>query len=106
MIVQFISHLGQAVIESVRAIGRSGFMLFGALVGKPEIRKHTPLLIKQLHVLGVQSLLIILLSGFFIGMVLGLQGYVVCCDRTFICRPSRFRINGGNWLDESDRATF
>ncbi|MCI5764381.1 lipid asymmetry maintenance ABC transporter permease subunit MlaE [Actinobacillus porcinus] len=80
MIVQFISHLGQAVIESVRAIGRSGFMLFGALVGKPEIRKHTPLLIKQLHVLGVQSLLIILLSGFFIGMVLGLQGYVVLVD--------------------------
>lgn len=80
MIVQFISYLGQAVIESVRAIGRSGFMLFGALVGKPEIRKHTPLLIKQLHVLGVQSLLIILLSGFFIGMVLGLQGYVVLVD--------------------------
>lgn len=80
MIVQFISHLGQAVIESVRAIGRSGFMLFGALVGKPEIRKHTPLLIKQLHVLGVQSLLIILLSGFFIGMVLGLQGHVVLVD--------------------------
>ena len=35
---------------------------------------------KQLHVLGVQSLLIILLSGLFIGMVLGLQGYVVLVD--------------------------
>lgn len=80
MIVQLISHVGLAVIKSVRALGRSGFMLFGALVGKPEFRKHAPLLIKQLYVLGVQSLLIILLSGFFIGMVLGLQGYVVLVD--------------------------
>ena len=39
-------------------------MLFGALIGKPQIRKHFPLLVKQMHVLGVQSLLIILLSGF------------------------------------------
>ncbi|MDK6365277.1 ABC transporter permease, partial [Escherichia coli] len=34
----------------------------------------------QLYALGVQSLLIILLSGLFIGMVLGLQGYVVLVD--------------------------
>ena len=80
MIVKLISSLGASAIKSVRAIGRSGFMLFGSLIGKPEFRKHTPLLIKQLHVLGVQSLLIILLSGFFIGMVLGLQGYVVLVD--------------------------
>nr|WP_116632397.1 lipid asymmetry maintenance ABC transporter permease subunit MlaE [Pasteurella langaaensis] len=78
--VKLISGLGESTIKSVRALGRSGFMLFGALIGKPEFRKHTPLLIKQLYVLGVQSLLIILLSGFFIGMVLGLQGYVVLVD--------------------------
>ncbi len=80
MIVKSISALGRTVISWVRAIGRAGFLLFGALVGKPQISKHFPLLIKQLHVLGVQSLLIILLSGFFIGMVLGLQGYVILVD--------------------------
>lgn len=80
MIVNWISSFGGSAIKSIRALGRAGFMLFGALVGKPQIRKHTPLLIKQLHVLGVQSLLIILLSGLFIGMVLGLQGYVVLVD--------------------------
>lgn len=80
MIVKLISDFGETVIKSVQALGRSGFMLFGALVGSPQFRKHTPLLIKQLHVLGVQSLLIILMSGFFIGMVLGLQGYVVLVD--------------------------
>ncbi|PJG84622.1 lipid asymmetry maintenance ABC transporter permease subunit MlaE [Conservatibacter flavescens] len=80
MIIQAISTFGRKAIHFCRAMGRASFMLFGALVGKPQFRKHFPLLIKQLHVLGVQSLLIILLSGLFIGMVLGLQGYVVLVD--------------------------
>jgi phospholipid/cholesterol/gamma-HCH transport system permease protein len=46
-------------------------------VGKPAFRRHTPLLIKQLYSVGVLSLLIIVVSGLFIGMVLGLQGYLV-----------------------------
>ncbi|MCK3654726.1 ABC transporter permease [Pasteurellaceae bacterium Macca] len=75
--MKWISSIGATVIAFVRSFGRASFMLWGALVGKPEVRKHTPLLIKQLYVLGVQSLLIIMLSGLFIGMVLGLQGYVV-----------------------------
>lgn len=78
--VNFISSIGAFVINFIRTLGRSAFMLWGALIGKPEFRKHTPLLIKQLYVLGVQSLLIIMLSGLFIGMVLGLQGYVVLVD--------------------------
>lgn len=76
----FISSLGQSLIHFIRAFGRASFMLWGALVGKPQFRKHSPLLLKQLYVLGVQSLLIITLSGLFIGMVLGLQGYVVLVE--------------------------
>ncbi len=78
--MEFIRQIGATTIGFVRTFGRASFMLWGALVGKPEFRKHTPLLIKQLYVLGVQSLLIIMLSGLFIGMVLGLQGYVVLVD--------------------------
>ena len=52
-------------------------MLFNALVGKPEFRKHAPLLVRQLYNVGVLSMLIIVVSGVFIGMVLGLQGYLV-----------------------------
>ena len=52
-------------------------MLFNALVGKPEFRKHAPLLVRQLYNVGVLSMLIIIVSGLFIGMVLGLQGYLV-----------------------------
>ena len=86
MIVDMISSLGRSVIKFFRALGRSGFMLFGALVGKPQFRQHFPLLVKQLYVLGVQSLLIILLSGLFIGMVLGLQGY--CGFGRFSAEPA------------------
>lgn len=78
--MNFISSIGASMIQFIQAFGRATFMLWGALVDKPECRKHTPLLIKQLYVLGVQSLLIIMLSGLFIGMVLGLQGYVVLVD--------------------------
>lgn len=78
--INFITQIGASTIQFIRAFGRAAFMLWGALIGKPQFRKHTPLLIKQLHVVGVQSLLIIILSGLFIGMVLGLQGYVVLVD--------------------------
>ena len=80
MIINFINTLGHSAIHFCRNLGKAGIMLFQALVGKPQFRKHFPLLIKQLYVLGVQSLLIIMLSGLFIGMVLGLQGYVVLVD--------------------------
>lgn len=80
MIIDLINQLGRSAIHFCRALGRAGFMLVGALIGKPQFKKHFPLVIKQLYVLGVQSLLIILLSGLFIGMVLGLQGYVVLVD--------------------------
>ncbi len=78
--IDFVSQIGKTTINFIRAFGRSAFMLWGALIGKPQFRKHAPLLIKQLYVVGVQSLLIIMLSGLFIGMVLGLQGYVVLVD--------------------------
>ncbi|TDQ57913.1 phospholipid/cholesterol/gamma-HCH transport system permease protein [Mesocricetibacter intestinalis] len=80
MITTLISALGAWLIASVRSVGRAAIMLFGALIGRPQWRKHFPLLIKQLYVLGVQSLLIVMLSGLFIGMVIGLQGYVILVD--------------------------
>jgi phospholipid/cholesterol/gamma-HCH transport system permease protein len=52
-------------------------MLLNALVGRPEPRKQWPLLTKQLYSVGVQSLLIIVVSGLFIGMVIGLQGFLI-----------------------------
>ncbi|GAK83366.1 uncharacterized ABC transporter permease component YrbE [Vibrio ponticus] len=55
-------------------------MLLGALASRPQPFKNAHLLIKQLYSVGVQSMLIIVLSGLFIGMVLSLQGYVILVD--------------------------
>ena len=75
--VNLLSRIGVRALAIFATFGRAGIMLFRALVGKPEFRKQWPLLLKQLYNVGVQSLLIIMVSGLFIGMVLGLQGYLV-----------------------------
>ncbi|NAU78044.1 ABC transporter permease, partial [Klebsiella pneumoniae] len=75
--VNLLARLGARSLSIFATFGRAGIMLFRALIGKPEFRKQWPLLMKQLYSVGVQSLLIIMVSGLFIGMVLGLQGYLV-----------------------------
>lgn len=77
MLLNILASLGRRGLKTCASFGRAGLMLFNALVGKPEFRKHAPLLMRQLYYVGVQSMLIIIVSGVFIGMVLGLQGYLV-----------------------------
>lgn len=72
--------LGRNTLNKLAAIGRATRMLIGALFSVPNIRKGSPLLIRQLYMVGHQSLLIIMVSGLFIGMVLALQGYTVLVD--------------------------
>lgn len=78
--IEFISSLGRSGVRTISRTGRAGLMLFQAVFGRPDVRKHFPLLVRQLYVVGVQSVIIILVSGLFIGMVLGLQGYRVLVD--------------------------
>lgn len=72
-----IASLGRSGIEMITNLGNAGLMLWGAIAHWPRFKKGTPLLIKQLYVVGVQSLVIITISGLFIGMVLALQGYTI-----------------------------
>ena len=76
--MDWIHRLGRHSIERLSAVGRASLMLFGAIFGKPSFSKGFPLLIKQLYVVGVLSLIIILVSGLFIGMVLALKVDTVC----------------------------
>ena len=80
MLIDGIGRLGRKGVASLTAGGRAGIMLMHALIGRPQPRKHFPLLVEQLYVVGVQSIAIILVSGIFIGMVLALQGYNVLVD--------------------------
>ncbi len=80
MFMDVVQQLGKRSLALCRSWGKATFLLFGAIVSKPDPVKAFPLLIKQLYSVGVQSLAIILVSGLFIGMVLSLQGYVVLVD--------------------------
>ncbi len=75
--LQKIEQIGAATLDLLSGLGRASLMLAGALMGRPRPIKAWPLYMKQLYVVGVQSLVIIVVSGLFIGMVLALQGYTV-----------------------------
>lgn len=66
---------GQWGIDYLRRIGKAGLLLCGVLIYPPNFRKGLPLVVQQVYFEGVLSLVIILVSSLFIGMVLALQGY-------------------------------
>jgi phospholipid/cholesterol/gamma-HCH transport system permease protein len=78
-VLERVRRLGEDTIEIVRAVGSSGVFLWQALVAWPRLRNF-PLLMAQLYSVGVLSLVIIAVSGLFIGLVLGLQGYNILKD--------------------------
>src|SRR5436190_5598281 len=74
MIDRFIltGHWG---IENLRHFGKAGILFSRVLFYTPNFRKGFPLVVQQVYSEGVLSLLIIVVSSLFIGMVLALQGY-------------------------------
>lgn len=73
--MEYFARTGRKVIATISTVGRASMMFWGAVVVKPRPMKSIPLTIKQMYVVGVQSLLIVMVSGLFIGMVMALQGY-------------------------------
>jgi len=74
-VIDKIQELGQSGINVCRKVGRSGIFISGTLVRKPRPLKSFPLLLESIYSVGILSLLIIVVSGMFIGMVIALQGY-------------------------------
>lgn len=77
MIINFVASIGRKTIELHIGLGRAMIMLLSSLLHWPSLRKGAPLLVNQLFNVGVLSLVIIIVSGLFIGMVLALQGYYI-----------------------------
>lgn len=75
-ILNYFAGIGRSTLNVMHAIGQASLMLWGALVAFPQW-KNIRLTITQMYVVGVQSLLIIMVSGLFIGMVMALQGYTI-----------------------------
>ena len=78
--LDFFAQLGFSTRESFAKIGRAAFFLMHALSGFVYVVLRPRLLLKQLYSVGVLSFLIISISGLFVGMVLGLQGYYILSD--------------------------
>lgn len=70
-----INRLGRWGIHKSQQLGRAGLLLGGALFHLPNLRKGLRLTVQQMYAEGVLSLLIIIVSALFIGMVVALQGY-------------------------------
>jgi phospholipid/cholesterol/gamma-HCH transport system permease protein len=73
--ISYITEWGRWGIGTIRHLGQAGLLLCGALFRWPNIKKGFPLVVQQIYAEGVLSLLIIIVSALFIGMVVALQGY-------------------------------
>ena len=75
MMINAISTLGQSVREVLVDLGYATRALFEMLRASAGLLRRPRLVTDQVHFIGNYSLVIIAVSGLFVGFVLGLQGY-------------------------------
>jgi phospholipid/cholesterol/gamma-HCH transport system permease protein len=73
--IRALRHIGHRVIDGVWRLGYASRFFFLVLVRSGTSFRRFGLTIREIYFAGVLSLIIILVSGLFVGMVLGLQGY-------------------------------
>lgn len=71
-----IQSLGRSSLRFLDNSGKTVIFLFQAIIARPKL-KNVKLLMAQLYSVGVMSLIIMVVSALFIGMVLGFQGYSI-----------------------------
>jgi phospholipid/cholesterol/gamma-HCH transport system permease protein len=73
--VSFLGRIGRFVIDQIAGMGRmfSFLVLAVMLAFRPPAKIY--LIIHHIKTIGVESLSVVALSGFFTGMVIGFQGY-------------------------------
>lgn len=74
-LTDWIAALGRWVIEAVRRVGAFGLFSVDVIARTPKALGRFFLVTQQIHFIGNYSLIIIAVSGLFVGFVLGLQGY-------------------------------
>ncbi len=74
-LVRGLQNIGDSALRIIERIG-AVVLFLGQILGHsaPSFRRFS-LVIREMYYAGVQSLIIILVSGLFVGMVLGLQGF-------------------------------
>lgn len=74
-LLQFVRKLGHAAVERIWRLGFAARFMFAVFLYSGASFRRFSLTIREVYFSGVMSLLIITVSGLFVGMVLGLQGY-------------------------------
>lgn len=74
-VIDHITRLGAQGIRRCRRIGLSGMFLMRVMFRPPRPLQMLTFVSDQLYFIGVLSLIIMITSGVFIGMVVALQGY-------------------------------
>lgn len=74
--LQNLQNLGRWGLNKFERLGRGHLFLLRVVASTPSLMTRPGLVIREMYMIGVLSLLIIVVSGLFVGMVLGLQGYV------------------------------
>lgn len=75
MMTNLLARIGKFLREEVQSVGTATRWFFNLLKMLPGALRRPGLISEQIHFIGNYSLVIIVVSGLFVGMVLGLQGY-------------------------------
>jgi phospholipid/cholesterol/gamma-HCH transport system permease protein len=75
VVLASLARLGNRVTKRVQRLGKASLVLAATLMGSGTAWRRFGLIVRELYFTGVLSLIIIIVSGLFVGMVLGLQGY-------------------------------
>jgi phospholipid/cholesterol/gamma-HCH transport system permease protein len=78
--IGLLRRFGRTALTFFQRLGRGTLFLFYVLAGIPALVLRPGLVIAQMWSVGVRSLVITVVSGVFVGMVLGLQGYNTLVD--------------------------
>lgn len=70
-----IKQLGAKTLSFIQHLGSAALFLFAAILRSGTVLRRPRLMIRQMYFSGVLSIIIIAVSGLFVGMVLGLQAY-------------------------------
>lgn len=73
---QWLAGLGRWAIDRMMILGRASQFLLRVLWCQWDVIRRFRLTLLELYSIGVRSILIIAVSGLFVGMVLGYQGYI------------------------------
>ena len=78
--VSIIRKLGHASVERIWRLGFAARFMWALLMHSGSSFRRLPLTLREIYFSGVLSLLIIMVSGLFVGLVLGHYGYRIQID--------------------------